>query len=107
MSEKPKEQTTKEFLKDLNEGDFANIWEMDTYLQSKNPEDRADFLKIFNEEQLELIGIIVNQVVKAMKWHDEYDEAHADLRKEVNNVDAKLRNHRHDTTKQYSAKAEF
>ncbi len=105
MSEK--EQTTKEFLKELGKGDYANLWELRDTLQSQHPDDKKTFLKIFNEDQMELISIIVNFMVKALEFHDKYEESHEAFRKEVTSIDAKLRNHRHDTTKQYSAKPEF
>lgn len=107
MSEN-KEQTTKEFLKELGTGDYSNLWELNDTLQSEHPDDKAPFLKIFNEDQLGLLKIIVNHCVTALEFHSKKDdEAHPDLREKVENIDAKLRNHRHDTTKQYSAKPEF
>jgi hypothetical protein len=102
-----KEQTIKEFLSELAKGDYANLWELNDTLKSGHPDDRNPLLKIFNEEQLELIGIIVNHVVAALEFHDGFEESHTDLRKNVSNVDAKLRNHRHPLIETFSAKPEF
>lgn len=102
-----KEQTTKEFLKKLAKGDYANLWGLRDSLQSQHPDDKKPFLKIFNEDQLELINIIVNFAVEALKFHDEHEESHEASRKDVAAIDAKLRNHRHQLDKNFSAKAEF
>ena len=112
MSEKEeKQQTTKEFLAELAKGDYANLWELYNTLKSNHPDDKASFLKIFNEDQMELLKIIVNFTVEALKFHDEYEESHEAFRKDVTAdvtaIDAKLRNHRHQLDKNFSAKAEF
>jgi hypothetical protein len=96
-----------EWLAD-EKGDVANLWGMENTISEPLPKDKATLLKIFNEEQLAIIVQIVKNTVAALKFHDtEQDDSHNDLRENIEATNAKLRNHRHDTTKQYSSKPEF
>lgn len=103
------DKDVKELLNQLADpnSDLSNLWELNDALQSEHPDDKTPLLKIFNEEQLELVKIIVDNVVKAFKFHEEFEESHRDIREKHNNIDAKLRNHRHPLNETFSAKPEF
>jgi hypothetical protein len=94
------------------ESDASTLWGLAKNIndprQDKVKNDKATLLKIFNEEQLRLIKILLNDVLSALAFHrDEDDSAHPNIRDKLSNVDAKLRNHRHNLDQTYSAKAEF
>ena len=104
-----------EWLKDTA-GDVANIWGMSdliTQPSAKKNEngfsDAETLRKIFTDEQLEFIRILVNNVINAINFHntDSLAEAHKDIQADIEKLEAKLRNHRHELDKTYSAKAEF
>lgn len=104
-----------EWLEDKN-GDGSTLWGMNDLLTEPNTKkndyngfsDAETLHKIFTEEQLEFVRIIVNNVVKALAFHrDEDDGVHPFLKDKLDNTDAKLRNHRHNLDQTYSAKAEF
>lgn len=106
MSEK-KVKEVLDWLEDEN-GEVATLWGMQQQLE--NPEDKEvkeALLKIFNEQQLRVLNILLKNVIGAYKFHETFEEAHMDIRDTVKNVDAKLRNHRHELDKNYSAKPEF
>ena len=68
--------------------------------------------KLFSKEQKQALVAIIGRVVKMINFHACEDKApHEDkfiqLNDNTEKVDAKLRNHRHDLGKQYSAKPEF
>ena len=87
-------------------GDLSHLWGMNDLFQSE--QDQKMFQKIFNPEQFEIIKLIVDRVVKAIEWHNKDDpEAHLTLNNSIRNLDAKLRNHRHELNKPFSSKAEF
>jgi ribosome biogenesis SPOUT family RNA methylase Rps3 len=89
-------------------GDVANLWGMENVIVDGTPEDKTTLLKIFNVEQLALITQLLKNVVAAIKWHNEEDsESHPEIRENIKSTDAKLRNHRHDLNKTFSAKPEF
>jgi hypothetical protein len=94
------------------EGDGSNLWEMSSFFEGLNEKYNADdktaMLKVFNEEQLAVVTQILKNVVHALEFHGtEDDGTHPDLREQIKKVDAKLRNHRHELNKNFSAKAEF
>jgi hypothetical protein len=104
-----------EWLADKN-GDVASIWGMSDVITEPNTKknengfsDAETLHKIFTDEQLSFIRILVSNVIKAFEFHnnDSLAEAHPEIKEELEKIDAKLRNHRHDTTKQFSAKPEF
>ena len=96
-----------EYLGD-KESDGVSIWGMENAFVDPLPEFKESLEKIFTEEQLAIITQLIKNVVAALKFHDdEQDDSHEDLRDKIDNVEAKLRNHRHDTTKTFSAKPEF
>ena len=112
------EKDVKELLEWLEDtqGDVASIWGMSDVITDpsikKNDNGFSDaetLRKIFTEEQLAFVKILVNNIIKAIVFHntESLAESHMDIRKDIEHLDAKLRNHRHDTTKQYSAKPEF
>lgn len=89
-------------------GDVANIWEMSSLLSDPQGEDKATLLKIFNPEQLAVIAQLATNVVSALEFHSQEDEeAHPIIRNKLDKTEAKLRSHRHQMDKNYSAKAEF
>jgi len=105
-----------ELLEDKN-GEVANIWGMSDVLTDPSEKindyngfsDAQTLRKIFTEEQQEFIRILVSNVIKMMTFHntESLAEAHKDIHEEIEKINAKLRNHRHDLNKTYSAKAEF
>jgi hypothetical protein len=94
-------------------GDVASIWGMDEVLNDTESKDAAKdqaLLKtLFTEEQLRFIKILVKNVIKAFEFHntETLAEAHPDIRESIDKIDAKLRNHRHELDKTFSAKPEF
>jgi hypothetical protein len=73
-------------------------------------DDEKLFEKAFpNIEQRAAITALFSRTLDMLKFHTEDDEsAHEEyLGKKLANVDAKLRNHRHELDKTYSAKADF
>lgn len=103
------DKDVKELLAQLTDSknEFSNLWELQTTLHSEHPDDIGPFRKIFNEEQLTLITVIVDYVVAALKFHDEFEESHMKIVNNTKNIDAKLRNHRHPLNETFSAKPEF
>jgi hypothetical protein len=64
----------------------------------------------FSDLQLQVLLEFCDMIDFSLNtWHnkDDLENSHKDLRDKVDNIDAKLRNHRHDVTKQYSTKPEF
>jgi hypothetical protein len=62
----------------------------------------------FNDEQLQVIGELLVMIDASISWHNSHDKnSHKEMREKIDNIDAKLRNHRHDVTKLYSSKGEF
>lgn len=83
-----------------------NLWELDNMLS--NPEDQKVLLKLFSSEQLEVVKAIIKNTISALEWHNKDDtEAHSDIREMFKALEAKFRNHRHETGKTYSAKPEY
>ena len=64
--------------------------------------------KIFPDEaQFRFIKALVKKLESAYDFHDEDDpEAHQGIRNKINELAEKLRNHRHDLSKQFSGKPE-
>jgi hypothetical protein len=64
--------------------------------------------KAFSPEQYRILCAMFKKLDAALEWHDseENENAHPLLLKKVDNLDAKLRNHRHETGKTFSAKPE-
>lgn len=63
-----------------------------------------DFEKAFNREQRTVLLAVFKRIVAMLRWHREEDE---EPHKMIATIDAKLRNHRHELDKSYSAKPEF
>jgi hypothetical protein len=66
--------------------------------------------KAFPEPQQRIVIVaLFNRVLDMLQYHteEEEDPHEKEIGVRLDNLDAKLRNHRHDTTKQYSAKPEF
>jgi hypothetical protein len=104
-----------EWLEEDHDGEVANIWGMkDVIVEPSTKKDEtgvsdAETLrKIFNEEQLRFIQILVKSIVAALSFHrNEDDGVHPCIREELKKLDAKMRNHRHELGVAYSAKPEF
>jgi hypothetical protein len=93
------------FLEDKN-SDYSHLWGMEEIFQDAT--HQKTLATVFSEEQLAIIKGLISLTVKAIEWHDKDDiESHEDIRKELKNIDAKLRNHRHPLEKTASAKPEF
>lgn len=83
-----------------------NLWELDSLFES--PADVKTLKKMFPEPMFIMLKTMVKQTIKAFEFHNTPDSgAHENLLDALNEQDAKLQNHRHDTTKTFSAKAEF
>lgn len=86
--------------------DECNLWELENLFT-----DQVDFetlKKMCPEPLATIIKTIVEKCVKALEWHDsDESEAHADVRKARSDLEAKFRNHRHETGKTFSAKPEY
>jgi hypothetical protein len=104
-----------DWLEDKN-GDIANLWGMEDLVSDPNTtkdsetkiSDAETLAKIFNPEQLRFVKILLKNVVEALAFHNKEDDStHPDMREELKKMDAKLRNHRHELSTSYSAKAEF
>jgi tRNA U38,U39,U40 pseudouridine synthase TruA len=69
----------------------------------------TDFAKIFSKEQREAIIAIIARIVSTHDFHAYTDEQpHSEtIAKRVYDLEAKLRNHRHDMGKIFTAKPEF
>jgi hypothetical protein len=67
------------------------------------------FAKLFSKEQKQALIAIIDRVIKMINFHAYDDKApHEDtLSDRINQTDSKLRNHRHDLGKQFTAKPEF
>lgn len=74
-----------------------------------NPADVKVLRKIFPDEaQFRFIRGLVKKLESAYDFHAEDDpEAHLSIRKEVSELSEKLKNHRHDFSKQFCDKAEI
>lgn len=109
MSEQKQENKVQELLDWLEDekGDVASIWGMDDTLDT--PEDRKTLETVFSKDQIRFVRILVKNVIKVLEFHDKeaLAESHMDIRKDINKMEAKLRNHRHPLNEQYSAKPEF
>ena len=67
------------------------------------------FAKAFTKEQRITLIAIFERILDIHYYHtDDEETPHTDtIYKKIESAEAKLRNHRHDTTKSFSAKAEF
>jgi hypothetical protein len=80
----------------------------DVFSAITNDTDGKILAKAFTSEQYSIIKAIVKAISDAYEFHDgKESESHPDLREAISKVEAKLRNHRHETGKSFSAKAEF
>jgi len=100
------DKDVKDFL-DWLESDDVNIWELDNYLKDKHEQKTLN--KIFTNEQLIILRAIIRHSIWSLdEWHNEKDEeSHADIREQIRKLEARFRNHRHETTKKFSGKAEY
>ena len=90
-----------------DEDSDANLWELTTYFDT--PVDRKTFEKIFTKEQTVFLGCLLKQIIWALdEWHNKNDEdSHKDIRNKLKKLAAQFRNHRHDTSKVFSGRAEY
>jgi len=113
MKEEKKENPTAEFLAWIQATDkFSDntIWSILSSIESEHPDDGGAVLeKLFGKEQAIVLKIIVKKIVDALEWHmREDDEPHVKtLGKDIEKLEAKFRNHRHDANKTYTAKPEW
>ncbi len=85
--------------------DEINIWELESLF--KNELDYKILIKMFPEPMATMLKIIIKEVVAMLEFHDGKDsDGHPDIRKEIADLEAKLKEHRHEL-KNYSAKAEY
>lgn len=105
------EKDVKELLDYLTDEktEGSTLWGMEDEIADPTDEaSKAAMEKLFTPEQLIFIHQLLKNVISALKFHDSKDSSpHEDLTNQIENIDAKLRNHRHDLNKQYSAKPEF
>jgi hypothetical protein len=86
--------------------DAINIWELSGLFD--NPKDVEVLKKMFPEPMFTMLKAIVKNVESMIEFHNENDDsAHEDIRDSVKNLEAKFRNHRHETGKTFSAKPEY
>lgn len=69
----------------------------------------ASIAKLFTKEQRVALIAIVERILDIHYYHaDDEEKPHQEqIFVKIDNVEAKLRNHRHETGKTFSAKAEF
>lgn len=70
-----------------------------------NEKEDSGFDKLFTREQRIALLALFRKVMYAQEFHEFKDKNPHD--EQLSDLAAKLRNHRHDTSKQYSAKPEF
>ena len=103
MSEKKK---LLEYLTNFNPKEtLLNIWGLEETFA--DPNEREILLTIFTKEQLEVIHAIVFSTKQAIDFHDSFESSHEKLRTKMTKNEARLRNHRHEMSKNYSGKAEY
>ena len=97
----------KEFLDHLEDKDSdLTIWEYEGCFGNKL--DRKTIEKLFTPNQVIFLERLISDIVAGMTFHDETDDGHyKDIREKLNKTEARLRNHRHDHSKNYSGKAEY
>ena len=85
----------------------SSLWEWDSYFGNKI--DRDTFEKIFTKEQTIFLERLIKDMVWALdEWHNKDDEdSHKDIRNKLKKLAAQFRNHRHDTSKVFSGRAEY
>ena len=84
------------------------VYELAAYIESKEFID----LKVLTNEQAQIMAAIIRSLMWLVDdWHNggkNGDEsAHEDIREYMKNLEAKFRNHRHETGKTFSAKPEY
>jgi hypothetical protein len=84
-----------------------NLYELESALDNKL--DYEIYAGILGEPQASMLKIFVKKLIWFIdEWHNKPDsESHEDIRKTIDKLDAKFRNHRHETGKTYSAKPEY
>jgi hypothetical protein len=101
MNQEEINQTRKE-IRDFIPSDMYGD-DLIEYLMDDN--DDSGFDKLFTKEQRVALLALFKKVMYAQSFHEYKDKNPHD--EQLSDLSAKLRNHRHDTTKQYSAKPEF
>lgn len=97
-------ESTKKFEKKTNEELIERLKELNIKLEKDerfSDEEYTDRLCI-QDELASRLGMVSQNMLQT--WQEDVMEKIAD---QVNKVEARLRNHRHDTSKVYGGKAEF
>lgn len=97
----------KQELLEFWESDDFNLYELQVALQNKlNYEVHVAFL---GEPQTKMLKIFLDKLLAFIDdYHNGKDsESHPDLRETIKTLEAKFRNHRHETGKTFSAKPEY
>ncbi len=105
MSEKEEEKLESE-LKYIERKDISFY---DVLSAITNNTDGKLLGQTFTSEQWRIIRALAKAVNDFIEFHTsgDDDEPHKNIKAEIEKVDARLRNHRHETGKVFSAKAEF
>lgn len=95
-----------EKYKELEEGiETLSFEQWKEFLDSKKFKE----LNIFSETQRQVLRDLLDFLWwRLEEWHNqEDDESHKDIRKKVEKLDARLRNHRHEYSRAFTGKAEY
>ena len=88
--------------------DFGDIYafsDLEDFVNSKKFRE----LGVFNEAQIEVLLELVELVkFRLEEWHSRDDtESHKDIRNKLEKLEARFRNHRHETSRTFCGKAEY
>ena len=84
-----------------------NLWDIDEAFH--NDKDFKMIQKILGEKQALFFKALIHRFVYAIfEWHNKEDEeSHSDIRANISKLEARFRNHRHETSKTFCGKAEY
>jgi len=100
------EKDTKQLLDFWESTDF-NLWDLQSTLADKV--NFEIYVAVLGKPQAELLKYLLGKMLWTLdEWHDREDtDSHHDIREAMKSLEAKFRNHRHETGKTFSAKPEY
>lgn len=107
MSGKESDETLESEIQFLEEKKV--VWWDAIAAFSNEKTDGKILRQAFTPEQYRIIKALLTKLGEALDWHmDKQEDPHSEtLGDKISRLDAKLRNHRHETGKTFSAKPEF
>lgn len=103
--------TTDKELKDYFDwltDEKQNLWIIEEAFDNKKGFELIK--EILGEKQARFFKSLIKRVMYALfEWHDKEDTdgSHKDIRSQLKKMDARLRNHRHETSRTFCGKAEY